>query len=93
MKYELMFMTKPTLTEDEVKKNIEYVRGSVKGVEGVIIKEDFWGKRKLAYEIKRMQEAYYTVLDLDLSQSQVKKIASSLSSNGDIFRYLITKKD
>lgn len=89
MKYELVLMLKPSLSEDQAKKSIESVKEHVKTLSGKVEKEDFWGKRKLAYEINRMQEATYTFLNLELDPSQLKKLTSKISMNSDVVRHLV----
>lgn len=93
MKYELVLMFKSNLTEDEAKKNINSVKEIIKSLEGNVEKEDFWGKRKLAYEINGMQEAYYTVCDINLNQPQVKKLNLKLNIEPTVVRYLLTSKN
>ncbi|OGC49825.1 30S ribosomal protein S6 [candidate division WWE3 bacterium RIFCSPHIGHO2_01_FULL_40_23] len=91
MKFELVLMLKPNLSEEQVKKNVEDVKETIKAGSGSVEKEDFWGKRKLAYEIKRMQEAYYSILDLSIDSSAQKKLFLKLNQNPSVIRYLFRK--
>jgi len=93
MSYELVLMIKPNLTEDIAKKAVDEVKDFVKSLDGKIEKEDFWGKRKLAYEIKRMQEAYYAVLNISLDKAKYTKLPTKLNLSDSVFRYLITTEE
>ena len=93
MNYELVLMIKPNLTEDNAKKAVAEVKDYVTSLSGKVEKDDFWGKRKLAYEIKRMQEAYYAVLNISLDKSKLEKLPTKLNLSDNTFRYLITTEE
>jgi len=93
MNYELVVMIKPSLTEEQAKKKSDSIKGLITELEGKTEKEDFWGKRKLAYEIKRMQEAYYASLNFQFPEASVKKLSSKLSAEPDVVRYLLTASE
>ena len=50
-KYETIFILHPSLDEEAVKANIEKFKGVIENGGGTVENVDFWGKRKLAYEI------------------------------------------
>ena len=58
-----------------------------------ILKENSWGKRDLAYPIKKQTQALYVFYDLELEGHCLAKIESSLNINEDIIRYLFHKID
>lgn len=92
MVYEITLMYKSSLTEDQVKKGIDSFKESIKTIEGKVVKEDFWGKRKLAYEISNAQEAYYLLVEADIPSDAVKKINAKVNITTDVIRHLITRK-
>ncbi len=85
-------MYKSSLTEDQVKKSIESFKDSIKALEGKVEKEDFWGKRKLAYEISNAQEAYYLLMEANLPADAIKKLNAKVNITTDVIRHLIARK-
>ena len=55
-KYETIFILNPSFDEETVKANIEKFKGVIENGGGTVDNVDFWGKRKLAYEIKKVGE-------------------------------------
>ena len=52
-----------------------------------------WGKRRMAYKIKKKHEGHYVVLNFQLDSDQTKKLEQSLRLNDQILRYLLVNKD
>jgi len=62
----------------------------VKNAGGKIIKTDNWGKRKLAYPIKKQEFAVYVYFDLELESESVAKLDSNLNITDEVIRHLLT---
>ena len=60
--YESIFIVRPTLTDDEVAKLIEKMKGVVEKNGGTIVKIDNWGKRKLAYDVQKEKKGIYIII-------------------------------
>lgn len=93
MKYELMVILKPLLPEDiraGIQKRLESL---VKKAKGSIVSQDTWGKRHLAYPIKKHEEGYYIVYDLELDPAHIVEFQKELKLISDILRSLLSKKD
>ena len=58
-----------------------------------VIGSDNWGKRKLAYPIKKQEHAIYVFYTLEIEPSEIKKIETTLNITDEIIRYLIVKPD
>jgi small subunit ribosomal protein S6 len=61
-KYETIFIAHPDLGEDEVKGLIEKMRGIIESLNGQLIKVEDWGRRKLAYKVKKVTKGYYVLV-------------------------------
>ncbi|VAX22930.1 SSU ribosomal protein S6p [hydrothermal vent metagenome] len=61
-KYETLFILKPDLSEDEVGENLKPIISHIEGDGGSVIAEDRWGKKRLAYPIKKHKYGYYLLL-------------------------------
>lgn len=89
-KYELMIILKPLLPEDirlGIQKKIEKL--VVKG-KGKIIATDMWGKRHLAFPIKKHDEGYYIVYKLTMDATFAPEFQKELKLMSDILRYLLS---
>lgn len=60
---------------------------------GKVANVDNWGKRKLAYPIKRNESAVYVFYTLELPATGVRKIESTLNITDEVIRFLIVRPD
>ena len=58
-KYETIFILDPDLEEEQAQSVIEKVKGIITQTNGEILKVEDWGKRKLAYEVKKKPKGHY----------------------------------
>lgn len=92
MNYELMVATAVS-TETTAKKLFTEIDLTLKNNKASDIKEDYWGKRELAYPIKSKNSAFYSVFTFTIDASKVKDLTNSLNLNEKILRYLLVKLD
>ena len=88
-KYESMFVLAPTFNEDESKTESQKIQDLIKKFGGEIADVDDWGKRNLAYEIKKFQEGYYFVIYYQLDPLKINELESNFTINENILRYNI----
>lgn len=92
--YEIMFIVKATLSEDEVKKVVENFKGVLTNNGAKIVDFTEMGQRELAYEIKKHKNGYYFVTTIEANDDKAIKEFDRLSLiSGDVLRHLITKLD
>lgn len=60
---------------------------------GKVINADNWGKRKLAYAIKKQDHAVYIIYTLELPTDSVQKVENTLNITDEVIRFLITRPD
>jgi small subunit ribosomal protein S6 len=60
---------------------------------GKVVNTDNWGKRKLAYTIKKQEHAVYVFYTVEMPSEGVKKVENTLNITDEVIRYLITKPD
>lgn len=90
--YEIMFIVKPTLSEEDTKKVINDFKKIISDNGGTITGETEMGQRELAYEIKKYKSGFYYVLEVSSSDDKAIKEFDRLALiSGDIIRHLITK--
>lgn len=92
-KYETIFILHPTMEEEAVKANIEKFKGVIENNGGVVDNVDFWGKRKLAYEIKKVNEGYYTLINFSANPELPKELDRIFRITDGIVRHIIVKEE
>lgn len=90
--YELTVLIHPDL-EVDLDTPLNKVRELVKNNGGEIVKEDNWGKKKLAYKINREEFAVYVYMDVKLPADAPLKISNTLNITDEVLRYLLVKVD
>ncbi len=90
--YELVVLLHPDL-EIDLEKPLTKLRKIIADGKGEIVKEDNWGKRKLAYRINGEDFAMYAYFEVKLPAESVKKLQSTLNITDEVLRYLLTAID
>ena len=90
--YELTVLIHPDF-ESDLEKALDKVRGLVAANGGKIVKEDNWGKKKLAYTIKGQDFAIYVAMDVKLPAAAPLKISNTLNITDEVLRYLLVKAE
>jgi small subunit ribosomal protein S6 len=90
--YEVAVLYHPSLEVDLSKAEDRVVK-IFKDNGGKVVKTDNWGKRKLAYPIKKNDHAIYVFYTLEMPGSGVAKVESTLNITDEVIRSLIIKSD
>lgn len=90
--YEVAVLYHPDL-EVDLSKAEERVSKIITDNGGKITATDNWGKRKLAYPIKKQEHAVYVFYGVDMQEEAVRKVEGTLNITDEVIRYLITKPD
>lgn len=90
--YEIAVLYHPDL-EVDLEKATSRVEKIFTDNGGNITNTDNWGKRKLAYDIKRNESAIYVFYTVELPAEAVRKIEAILNITDEVIRFLITKPD
>ncbi len=90
--YEIAVVFDPSL-EVGLDKATERVEKIFKDNDGKVKNVDNWGKRKLAYPIKKQEHGIYVFYTLDLPPQSVAKIESTLNITEEVIRFLIVRPD
>lgn len=90
--YELTVLIHPDL-EVDLDKALTKVKALITDNGGEIIKEDNWGKKKLAYQINREDFAVYVYFEVNLPADAPLKISNVLNITDEVLRYLLVKAD
>ena len=91
-KYEVMFIVKPTLSDEEKKNVISKFTKILTDNNATITNEKEIGQRELAYEIKDFKSGFYYVINFDTdSISAVSEFDRQAKNTSDIVRHLISR--
>jgi len=91
--YEIMFIVKTTITEDEVKAVSKKFQEVLTNDGAEIIEFVEMGQRDLAYEIKKLKTGYYFVINCNASDNTVKEFDRLALIDSNIIRHLIINKE
>ncbi|HEY8992670.1 MAG TPA: 30S ribosomal protein S6 [Candidatus Microsaccharimonas sp.] len=86
--YELTVLIHPDL-EADLETPLTKVRDIIKNAGGTIIREDNWGKKKLAYAIRREEFGIYIYMDVSLPADAPLKISNIFNITDEVLRYLL----
>ena len=92
-KYETIFILSPSFEEEAVKATIEKFKGVIENGGGTVENVDFWGKRKLAYEIAKVNEGYYTLINFTANTELPRELDRIFRITDGVMRHIIIKKE
>lgn len=87
--YEILFIIPNNFTEDEAKSIYEKTKEKLSSLKGEISYEEYWGKKKLAYEINHHHYGYYGLIEFDIEAKEIEKINRDLRLSKEILRHQI----
>ncbi|MCL1926645.1 MAG: 30S ribosomal protein S6 [Syntrophorhabdaceae bacterium] len=89
-RYETAILFDPELPEDQRKDFLGKLSGVIASYKGEVLKTDDWGNRKLAYQIRKRSNAFYTFLLYTGNRGVVEEIERNIKIFDGILRYLTT---
>jgi len=92
-KYEIMYIIRPNLLEDDRKKLIESLNDVITSMDSEVTKVNEWGMRDLAYEIDDFKKGYYVVLDVNTTEEARAEFDRIIRLREEVIRYLIIKDE
>ena len=91
--YEVMVILDPSLEERTIAPSLDAFLSVVKNDGGSVEKVDIWGRRRLAYEIKKNIEGIYAVIDLQAKPAAVSELDRQLNLNESVLRTKVLRPD
>lgn len=90
--YELVFIFKPDFQEDEFSQALSKVNDFITKIGGTVTETNPWGKRKLAYPIKKQTEGNYVLEKVQIKSTALKELDVNLKLSEDVLRYLFIRE-
>jgi small subunit ribosomal protein S6 len=91
--YETGFILSPALSEEETTQFIQQMAEIVAQKKGRMVKQDIWGKRRLAYPIKRFQEGVYVFFTYDGPGDVSTELERRFKQTDAVMRFMTVLKD
>ena len=71
----------------------ERYRGIIEGHEGIIHRQEDWGRRQLAYPINKIYKAHYTLLNIECDQTAINELTRAFKFNDAVIRHMVLLRD
>lgn len=91
--YETIFILHPSFDEEAVKTAVDKFKGVIEAGAGTIDNVDLWGKRRLAYEIDKVNEGIYVLFNFQAEPELPKELDRIFRITDGVIRHIIVKLD
>jgi small subunit ribosomal protein S6 len=92
-KYELAVVVNAQIEDEERAAVIDKCKALIERFGGQVTNVDEWGKKRLAYEIQKMREAFYYFIQFDADTTAPAEIEQRMRIMDNVLRYLCVKQD
>jgi len=89
-KYEVMYILRPELEQEAIQAAVEKFQGIIQNG-GEITKHDVMGKRRLAYEINKIRDGVFVLVNFTATPDVIAELERVMKISDEVIRYLITK--
>lgn len=86
-RYEMMLIVSDTLDEDDALAVFDKAKSVLSDQGGEVVDENWWGKRKFAYEIDKRTHGFYGVLDINAEYDAVVELERQLKLRDEVVRF------
>src|SRR5260370_36847184 len=90
--YELMFIVRPDMVDEDLNKLISTLEASVTSAHGTM-KSEVWGKRRLAYGVRRFNDGIFVLLLLEGTGAMVHELERRLRGTEPVIQFLTVRTD
>lgn len=92
-KYELAVVVSAKIEDEERAAVVDRCKALIERFGGAITNVDEWGKKRLAYEIRKMREGFYYFIQFDAEPTAPAEIESRVRIMDNVLRYLVVRAD
>jgi small subunit ribosomal protein S6 len=90
--YELMFIVRPDMVDEDLNKLISTLGSSVTAAGGTI-KSEIWGKRRLAYTVRKFNDGIFVLLIIDGAGAIVHEVERRLRVTEQVIKFITVRTD
>lgn len=91
--YESIFILKPDVREEEIETNLDKVKEFITNKGGVINRIEKWGKKRLAYQVKKQRYGNYIFVVFEGRPNLIPELEKNYKLNEDIVKYITIKQE
>jgi small subunit ribosomal protein S6 len=91
--YEIMVILDPELDERTVSPSLDTFLNVIRQDGGTVTSVDVWGRRRLAYDIKKKSEGIYAILDINATPASVTELDRQLGLNESVLRTKVMRPE
>lgn len=91
--YENIIILNASLTDEEIETAIGRIKDLITNSGGEVLKAEIWGRKKLAYEIKKQKKGFYILLLFRSAPSLIKKLENYYKVFDPVIKYMVIKLD
>ena len=91
--YEVMFIVRPDLAEEDIEKLISNLESNVTSVGGTVKSTEKMGRRRLAYLVRKFQDGFYILMTLEGTGEMVKEIERRLRVTEQVIKFITVRTD
>ena len=92
-RYETIFIASPTLTDEQADELVRHFEGIVAEQGGELLKTDKWGRKKLAYEVQKFSEGYYTLFEMNARSNLIAELERRFRNNDSVIKFMSVRMD
>jgi len=90
--YELLFFVNPTLEEEDRLATLKRIDAAITSQGGVVDNIDEWGRKKLAFEVDRLTDGDYTLIDFHAEPTSIAEIDRVLRITDAVKRHMVVNR-
>jgi small subunit ribosomal protein S6 len=91
--YEFVYIISPEIEEENLQGVTDKIGQLIANGGGQVVRLDSWGRRRLAYPIKKFREGHYIVAQIQLEPGAISELKRSLGLTEEVIRYLLVRTD
>ncbi len=91
--YETIFIASPLLTDEQADELIRHFEGIIAEQGGELLKTDKWGRKKLAYEVQKFSEGYYTLFEMNAGPNLIAELERRFRNDDSVIKFLSVRMD
>jgi small subunit ribosomal protein S6 len=90
--YELMFIVRPDMVDEDLNKLISTLESSVTSAAGTA-KSEVWGKRRLAYRVGKFNDGIFVLMLIDATGATIHEVERRLRVTEPVIKFLTVRTD
>ncbi|MEW5914125.1 MAG: 30S ribosomal protein S6 [Thermodesulfobacteriota bacterium] len=91
--YETIFIVHPELSDEETTAVVEKFSGILEAGGAFLVRQDHWGRRRLAYAVKKQSKGYYVLFEYGADAPAVAEMERNFKIDEQVIRFITVKID